>query len=330
MTKAPLRAGQGWTHYWREGRAASCVPDSERAAREIRELWIRWFAGLPDGSRVLDLGTGNGILLAHAAAAAQQQGKRFCLTGVDLADIEPVRWLSRVPPGLRRARFLGGVAAERLPLATRAFDAAVSQYGLEYADLEPALAEVERILAPGGRLFWLAHAENSSVVRQNRSQGEQAAYLLAPGSPLHAMRRFVAARRRGKALKRTVRELTAALAKAEQYCNDRPPAAVVREVCTVIAETARRWQAYRLEDLDRMLSDSRSRLQAHRQRMSDLTAAILSPVRLEAVRRRLQPPAWQEASMTELRVGASASSVGMLIEAQRTFPPKEPLIKRIG
>lgn len=321
MTKTSSRASQGWTHYWREGWAASCAPDSKRAAREIRERWMQWFAELPDGSRVLDLGTGNGILLAHAVAAAQQQGKRFYLTGVDLADIDPVRWLSSLPSGLRRARFLGGVAAEQLPLAAGEFDAAVSQYGLEYAALEPALAEVERILAPGGKLFWLAHAEDSSVVRQNRSQGEQAAYLLAPGSPLHAMRRFVAERRRGRAPKRTAKELAAALAKAEQYCNDRPPAAVVREVCTVIAETAQRWQAYRLEDLDRMLSDSRARLQAHRQRMSDLAAAVLSPVRLAAVRRRLQPPAWQEASMAELRVGASASSVGLLIAAQRAFPP---------
>lgn len=321
LTKPPPRSGQGWTRYWREGWAASCVPDSERATREIRERWIRWFADLPDGSRVLDLGTGNGILLAHAAAAAQQQGRRFSLTGVDLADIDPLRWLSSLPPGLRRARFLGGVAAERLPLAAGAFDAAVSQYGLEYADIEPALAEVERILAPGGRLFWLAHVEGSSVVEQNRSQGEQAAYLLASGSPLHAMRRLLAELRRGRAPKRTAKELAAALAKAEQYCNAHPPAAVVREVCTVIAETARRWQAYRLEDLDRMLSDSRARLQAHRQRMSDLTAAVLTPARLEAVRRRLQPPVWQEASMTELRVGASAGSVGMLIEARRALPP---------
>ena len=321
MINAPPRSGQGWTHYWREGWAASCVPSSERAAREIREQWIRWFADLPNGSRLLDLGTGNGILLAHAAAAARQQGKRFSLTGVDLADIDPARWLSSLPAGLRQARFLGGVAAERLPLADRAFDAAVSQYGLEYAELEPALAEVERILAPGGRLLWLAHAEDSSVVRQNRSQGEQAAYLLAPGSPLHAMRRFVAERRRGRAPKRTAKELAAALAKAEQYCNAHPPADLVREVCTVIADTARRWQAYRLEDLDRMLSDSRSRLQAHRQRMSDLTAAILSPARLETVRRRLRRPAWQEISMAELRVGASASSVGMLIEARRTTSP---------
>ena len=320
MINAPPRSGQGWTHYWREGWAASCVPSSERAAREIRERWIRWLADLPDGSRLLDLGTGNGILLAHATAAAQRQGKRFSLTGVDLADIDPARWLSSLPAGLRQARFLGGVAAERLPLADRAFDAAVSQYGLEYADLEPALAEVERILAPGGRLLWLAHAEDSSVVRQNRSQGEQAAYLLAPGSPLHAMRRFVAERRRGRAPKRTAKELAAALAKAEQYCNAHPPADLVREVCTVIADTARRWQAYRLEDLDRMLSDSRSRLQAHRQRMSDLTAAILSPARLETVRRRLRRPAWQEISMAELRVGASASSVGMLIEARRASP----------
>ncbi|MDA0681395.1 MAG: hypothetical protein O2880_13780 [Proteobacteria bacterium] len=67
-----------------------------------------------------------------------------------------------------------------------------SQYGLEYADLDKALTEVERVLTIGGRLFWLAHCDDSYVVRQNRDHAAQVAFLLAPGGPVNAMRQFVA------------------------------------------------------------------------------------------------------------------------------------------
>ena len=39
----------------------------------------------------------------------------------------------------RQARFMGGVAAEELPLPDASFEVVTSQYGLEYADLHRAL-----------------------------------------------------------------------------------------------------------------------------------------------------------------------------------------------
>lgn len=310
-------ANQGWKDYWKEDRAASCVPEDDATAREIRERWIERFADLPDGARILDIATGNGVLLAHAAIAAERAGKRFALTGVDLAEIDPARYLSTLPAGLRDATFIGGTAAERLPFADAEFDVVVSQYGLEYADLDKALAQVERVLAGGGRLIWLAHSEDSLVVEQNRDQGAEIAFLLAAGGPLDAMRRFVAKAAKGRTLDHAAERLRGALKEAEQYCRDHPPANIIREVCTVLAETARRWHAYRATDLDRMLTDSRQRLIRHRQRIDDLSAAVMSPHRLDAVRRRLQPPRWDGASFSPLRAGSTASPIGVMITARR-------------
>ena len=316
---ASVSANQGWKDYWKEDRTASCLPQSEETAVEIGNQWIDLLAGLPDGTRVLDVATGNGVLLGYAAVAAENNGNRFSLTGVDLAEIDPLHYVSNLPAGLQDATFIGGTPAERLPFRDAEFDVVVSQYGLEYADLDRALGEVERVLDSGGRLIWLAHSDDSEVVRQNRDQSEQVKYLLAAGSPLVEMDRFVARIKKRKNPEYAAQRLTAALAEAEGYCRTNPPSNVIREVCTVLAETARNWQAYRPVDLERMCNDSRKRLLAHRQRINDLLAAVLSPARIHAIRSRLQRPEWEDLSITTMRTGASASTIGLLITACRAL-----------
>jgi ubiquinone/menaquinone biosynthesis C-methylase UbiE len=308
---------QGWRNYWKEDRLNSCVPENNKTAREIGEHWIGLFAVSPDSSRILDVATGNGALLAHAAQAAEQTGKSFSMTGIDLADIDPVRYVSDLPGGLRNANFIGGVAAEKLPFPDSAFDIVASQYGLEYAALDKALGEVERVLVVGGRLLWLAHSAESSVVEQNRDQSQQVEFLLEPGSPIHAMRLFVAKIRKRKGLQYATQKLSSALSEADLYCRENPPANVIREVCTVLAETAQRWQTYHVDDLDKMLNDSQKRLIAHRQRINDLLAAVISPARENLIRSRLQQRCWEAASFSTMRVGSASSPIGILIEARR-------------
>lgn len=314
---APSKENQGWKDYWKEDRIASCVPERESTAQQIRDCWIELFTELPDGARVLDVATGNGVLLAHAAKAAERVGKNYVLTGVDLAEIDPPRYLSNLPASLREARFIGGIAAESLPFSDAEFDVVVSQYGLEYADLDKALIEVERVIATDGRLIWLAHSEESSVVEQNRDQGAQVEFLLAPGGPIHAMRQFIGKIEKRKKLESAGKRLNSALASAEKYSRDHPPATVVREVCTVLVETSQRWQAYHPADLDHMITDCRMRLIAHRQRINDLRSAVMSPARLHAVRNRLEQPQWHGASFTTMCVGSTESPIGLMITACR-------------
>lgn len=310
-------ANQGWRDYWKSDRPASCVPENEATAREIAKFWVGVFDVLPDGSRILDIATGNGILLAHATMASRQGNKSFELTGVDLAEIDPQQFLSEFPPGFEKVRFVAGTAAEDLPFGAGEFDVVVSQYGLEYARLDKALAEVERVLAPDGRLVWLAHCEDSAVVRQNRDQCAQVKYLLAPRGPIDAMEKFVARIRKGKSLSNAGQRLQAALADAEAYCREHAPARVVTEVCTVIAESANRWQAYRPGDLAQMLADSRQRLIRHRHRINDLIGAVMSPERLQRVEQRLLGAGWSDVAIEPLRAGVEALPIGLLITSRR-------------
>ena len=59
---------RAWQRFWQSERVASCVPASAATEQQINERWQAFFAGLPAGSRILDIATGNGVLLRQAAA----------------------------------------------------------------------------------------------------------------------------------------------------------------------------------------------------------------------------------------------------------------------
>lgn len=102
-------------------------------------------AGLRPGLRVLDVGCGTGV---HARAAARRVGPTGRVVGVDpnegmlavaAGSPEPVQW--RVG------------TAEALPFPDASFDRIVSGFVLMFlTDRRRALAELARVLAPGGRL----------------------------------------------------------------------------------------------------------------------------------------------------------------------------------
>jgi ubiquinone/menaquinone biosynthesis C-methylase UbiE len=98
----------------------------------------------PRPREVLDVGCGTGALLRRAAGrfpAAE-------LVGVDIADqmIEQAR--TREPAG-SRARFLCASAA-RLPFDDNSFDLVVSTLSFGFWPHAAGLAEIRRVLAPGG------------------------------------------------------------------------------------------------------------------------------------------------------------------------------------
>ena len=291
------------------------MPDNPDSAAAIETHWSGIFAQLPAGSRVLDIATGNGVLLVWGARAARAAGRELTLTGVDLADIDPTRFLPEHRDDLAAARFIGKTAAESLPFADGSFDAAVSQYGLEYADLEPALSEAARVLAPGGRLHWLAHGAGSVVVAHARAKLVDIDLLLGSKGPFAAMRAFVKARVRKRKVSRATRELTEALRMAESHCAAKPPATLVHQLCGGILETANRFERYRPDDIEHWLNENIKRLRGDRQRVRDLLSARLSKRRLARVEQVLGAEPWSGAEISPFDVGATGDPVGQLIHA---------------
>lgn len=119
--------------------------------RFVPALFLHWgpvvtaAAEVSPGDRVLDVACGTGALTRAVAKAAGAEGR---VTGLDpnpdMLDV------ARRLPG--RIEWVEG-SAEALPFDDARFDAVVSQFGMMFFDDKPkALAEMMRVLKPGGRM----------------------------------------------------------------------------------------------------------------------------------------------------------------------------------
>ena len=132
--------------------------------RETRES-VRFSYALHEyrafsGQRVLDVGCGNGYVLArYAREGADTVGIDLTATAVDLSrqrfSLE----------GLRGSFLIG--SAEELPFPSGSF-ACVSSMGVLHhtPDTAGAIREIFRVLAPGGRFIVMLYHRNSAVYRR--------------------------------------------------------------------------------------------------------------------------------------------------------------------
>jgi ubiquinone/menaquinone biosynthesis C-methylase UbiE len=122
--------------------------------RGMRSRRRRLLAGA--SGRVLEIGAGTGLNLRHYPPAVEE---------VVLA--EPVEEMSaRIDVSVRADDLAVSVVqarAEELPFADDAFDTVVSTMVLcTVADPERAMAEIRRVLRPGGRLLFCEHVRSDS------------------------------------------------------------------------------------------------------------------------------------------------------------------------
>ena len=111
--------------------------------------WLTGNLGIRPGRRVADLAAGTGKLTALLAPA-----------GADLVAVEPVgAMLARLRARLPGLPALSAVA-EALPFAPDSLDAVVVAQAFHWFDADRALAELARVVRPGGRLglVWNARA----------------------------------------------------------------------------------------------------------------------------------------------------------------------------
>ena len=128
--------------WWQDGFTDGADPEY---VEQILPLAARWLGG---ARRVLDVGCGEGQVSRLAAAA-----------GAEVVGVDP-SW-AQVAEARRRGggpSYLRGAAA-RMPFAAGSFDAVVACLVFEHiSDVDDAIAEVARVLEPGGRFaFFLNH-----------------------------------------------------------------------------------------------------------------------------------------------------------------------------
>jgi len=167
----------------------------------IKYFWQDIFGTVKAGSRVLEIGCGSGQVSFWGAEAGR---------GLKIVASDRI-----VAPGGSRfqhpaIRFMGKVAAEKLPFAQDSFDLVVSNFAMEYAPFDMALSEAARVLAPGGSLILVLHSTDSGITQSSRQANSsyealvlsrvpeqvREAAMLPPEDPLrHHLLQSVCARR---------------------------------------------------------------------------------------------------------------------------------------
>ena len=119
---------------------------------------------VPGGARVLDAGSGTGLLTVALLEASPEP---LTITAVDLSERSlqtAARAVHRVAP--ERAGRVRYVCDDilNLPFAAESFDLIVTCGAFEYVPLDEAFEEFSRVLAPGGQLVYFPIRPNSFAV----------------------------------------------------------------------------------------------------------------------------------------------------------------------
>lgn len=160
-----------WSAYWQNRTITSFHGHFQKNYDgTIKQFWTQIFQQLPDNANILDLATGNGALAILAQQYSLKHDKGFSVTGIDSAEIKPAQYLenqTELADTLAQIHFVSHTSIENTGLPAAEYQLVMSQFGFEYADMNPACSEVMRLLDPEQGMFTaMMHYADSAVLQQ--------------------------------------------------------------------------------------------------------------------------------------------------------------------
>jgi len=171
-----MSENKDWSQYWSQGHKTS-FGGSFKGCYEgvLKQSWLKVFSTFNRGDKILDLCTGNGSL-PRLAYESMSNFSEINFSGVDYATVDPDDTFLK----LSNVDFKFDCNIEKLPYDSLQFDHVISNYGIEYSNLEKSLAEVSRVLKPTGSVTFVCHVNTSRIFLENANELTLLTYLLKP------------------------------------------------------------------------------------------------------------------------------------------------------
>ncbi|MFN4023881.1 MAG: class I SAM-dependent methyltransferase [Hyphomonas sp.] len=309
MSDASVRA---WTDYWRTGQGASCF-HGQATERALNEVWRSFVADLADGARVIDLAAGNGAAARECLAASGALGRQIAIDAVDAAAVQPP---GPVPAQLR---FHSGVRLERLPFDEATFDAAISQFGFEYAEAGPAALEAARVLRPGGQLRLVIHARDGGVFRDISARVERLNQVLAETGAATLVRTLARAAAAGDEaeLARAGALLPAAVETLRRIAPGAPQDDAAMFYASAFLQDWAQRSRYRPEDLRRAIDDGWANATGVAQRQADMLRAARSREDIAELGETLRAAGFDYPTVSGISDAARGDQIAWQLDAVR-------------
>lgn len=133
---------------------------------DIRDFWHQQLD--VDCKHIVDLACGNGALVWIADEIRNNSSKKTQITGVDIANIKPFKILRKKAKRHPMIKFIGNTSIDDLPFDDGSIDIVISQYGLEYSNLDTTIPEISRVLTANGKMCFVIHDENSAIIQKEK------------------------------------------------------------------------------------------------------------------------------------------------------------------
>jgi ubiquinone/menaquinone biosynthesis C-methylase UbiE len=131
--------------------------------RSSDDFYYKWLRDNATGKKVLDFGCGSGLSSIESARFAGH------VTGIDISP-EAVRLAQEhaEAAGVAGKTTFAVMDAEALEFASGSFDVVSVRGVLHHMDLDAALGQIRRVLAPGGKAIFLEALANNPIIHAYR------------------------------------------------------------------------------------------------------------------------------------------------------------------
>jgi ubiquinone/menaquinone biosynthesis C-methylase UbiE len=276
-----------WETYYRDG-AAEVIAGHEQSM--LHHAWMDFFSSCQNGTRILDICTGNGAVAAIAREVATVTGRNIEIHACDLARIDPMQNVADAADRLEGIRFHPQMAIEKMPFPNASFDAVSGQYALEYTDIPKSMVQIYRVLKSGGGAQFVIHHSGSPMHHHARVNMREAEFILQDTKLYRRLRQLAStdqatpkfAQNAGKQLQLAIQAIKRALPEARAAGGGRAfvvaldttrnllalrtqygPAHLNREI-DIVESSLRHW-VHRLKDLVNYSKDRQAMLDIENQ-----------------------------------------------------------------